>query len=183
VLEHVAPQHDRATRERACPGRGGAVGAGVARVMGRSPLTGDVVSAHLAGDHVQATPGIDGGDQGDQGADLVVVVALADLGPGVAGDPGAGEPSALVIAARDSPVSVAAVEWAPRPRIVRYRLGSALVPRLVGIRSLGKRFQESVWSSGPGESHPRALTEPCSSDISGYFTRLSPAEVRCGDRS
>src|SRR5215475_8607246 len=52
----------------------------------------------LTQDHAEPIGRVDHGDQGDQRGDLVVVVVLAHLGPGLVGHAvlGVGEPSALL---------------------------------------------------------------------------------------
>ncbi len=49
-------------------------------------------------DHAEPVGRVDHGDQGDQRGDLIVVVVLAHLGPGLVGHPvvGVGEPGALL---------------------------------------------------------------------------------------
>jgi hypothetical protein len=56
-----------------------------------------VAAASLVHDHREPVGRVDQGDPGDQGDDLVVVVVLADLRPGLVGDArgGVGEPGAL----------------------------------------------------------------------------------------
>jgi len=53
----------------------------------------------LAYDHAEPVGRVDLGDQGDQHGDLVVVVVLAHLGPGLVGHAvvGVGEPMLLVL--------------------------------------------------------------------------------------
>ena len=58
---------------------------------------------------------------------------------------------------------------------------STLLALLVGIRSLGERFQESVWSSSPGELLPWALTEPCLT-VSRYTALTIQSADNCGSK-
>src|ERR1039458_1779747 len=61
------------------------------------PLAGLVVAGGLLGDDVHAVVGVDAGDEGHQGGELVLVVVLGRVRPGLIGDTtsGVGDAGAL----------------------------------------------------------------------------------------
>src|SRR6266571_4454880 len=63
-----------------------------------APLAGLVVPGRLPGDDVQAVVEVDEGDEGHQRRELVVVVVLGRVRPGLVGDPagGVGDAGALL---------------------------------------------------------------------------------------
>ena len=58
--------------------------------MASAPLAGLVVTAGLAGDDVQPVVGVDGGDGAHQRGELVGVVVLGRVRPGIVGDTAGG---------------------------------------------------------------------------------------------
>ena len=55
-----------------------------------SELARLVVASGLLGDDVQAVPGVDHGDKGHQRGELVVIVVLGRVGPGLVADAAGG---------------------------------------------------------------------------------------------